>query len=54
MGALPGIELPGGPGHVHGMGRAAEEMGHRVVCEVSIGAGGVIGPACGVAVRLEL
>ena len=38
---------------VRGMCRAAEEMGHRVVCGVAIGAGGVIGPAFWMAVMLE-
>ena len=32
---------------------SAKEMGHRVVGEVAVGTGGVIGPAYGVAVGLE-
>ena len=32
---------------------SVKEMGHRVVGEVAIGAGGVIGPAYGLAVGLE-
>ena len=32
---------------------SAKEMGHRVIDEVAVGAGGVIGPAYGVAVGLE-
>ena len=59
MGALPGIELPVGlpphidGGQIRGICGAAKEVGHRVVGGESIGAGGVISPAYGVAVRLE-
>ena len=59
MGALPGIELPGGVprtclgGQVRGMCRAAEEIGHRVVGRLAIGADGDICPAYGVALGLE-
>ena len=59
VGALLGIELPGGvpptypQGQIHGMRGSAKEMGHRVVGGAAIGAGGVIGPAKGVAVGLE-
>ena len=41
------------PGQVYGMCAAAKDMGHRVVGGTAIGAGGVIGPAYGVAVRLD-
>ena len=53
MGALPGIELPAGVSPTCRRG-AAKEMGHRVVGEVAVGAGGVNGPAYRVAVGLEL
>ena len=61
MGALPGIGLPGGvlvlPTYPRGADLwyvwAAKEMGHRVVGGAAIGAGGVIGPAYGLAVGQE-
>ena len=59
MGALLGIELPGGVpptypwGQVHGMSGTAKEVGHRVVSGAAVRAGGVIGPAHSMAVRLE-
>ena len=40
-------------GQVRGMSGTAEEVGHRVVGGVALGAGGVIGPAYGVTVGLE-
>ena len=43
--------IPGG--QICGMCGADKEMGHRSVSSAAMGAGGVIGPAYGVAVGLE-
>ena len=40
-------------GQIHGMCGTAKKRGHRVVGETAIWAGGVIGPAYGMAVGLE-
>ena len=49
LGDLEGCRphIPGG--HIRGMDGTAKEAGHRVVGGVAIGAGGVIGPAYGMA-----
>ena len=56
VGGLPGIELPGGVPPTE-LGQldvwAAEEMGHRVIGGMAVGACGVVGPAYRVTVSLE-